>query len=246
MATGRPGQRPNLPAEWAISSELAHTPLVSARDFAAAQVVRVRPDAVDHRGEYALVGLVQCGVCGRRMDSHWVHGRAGYRCRHGVTSASKRPADGPKWLYWREDRLVERVATTSEFADIRAFGSREMVADRMRATGKFDTKPPAGSPSMWAQPRPRCWSRRWGPGEVVHGVRHRHTGDGGRARSREEARPGRLITAGTAGQPCGDLCLTTVSDGKQAGPWRVYGPYGVAITGQTSSDGMPDSTGAPL
>jgi hypothetical protein len=21
--------------------------------------------------------------CGRRMDSHWVHGRAGYRCRHG-------------------------------------------------------------------------------------------------------------------------------------------------------------------
>lgn len=137
MATGRPGQRPNLPAEWAISSELAHTPLVSARDFAAAQDLRVRPDAVDHRGEYALVGLVQCGVCGRRMDSHWVHGRAGYRCRHGVTSASKRPADAPKWLYWREDRLLERVATMPAFADFRGFGDREMVADRMRATGKL-------------------------------------------------------------------------------------------------------------
>lgn len=137
MATGRPGQRPNLPAEWAISSELAHTPLVSARDFAAAQVVRVRPDAVDHRAEYALAGLVRCGLCGRRMDSHWEHGRAGYRCRHGVTSASKRPADGPKWLYWREDRLLERVATMPELLDIPGFGSRGIVADMMCATGKL-------------------------------------------------------------------------------------------------------------
>lgn len=66
-----------------------------------------------------------------------MHGRAGYRCRHGMTSASKRPADAPKWLYWREDRLLERVATTPPFADIRGLGSRGIVAHMMRETGKL-------------------------------------------------------------------------------------------------------------
>ncbi|WP_176926858.1 PA14 domain-containing protein [Actinokineospora alba] len=39
----------------------------------------------------------------------------------------------------------------------------------------------------------------------------------------------------------GDLCLTTLPDGKQAGPLRVYGPYGEAVTGQSSTEGMPDN-----
>jgi RHS repeat-associated protein len=39
----------------------------------------------------------------------------------------------------------------------------------------------------------------------------------------------------------GDLCLTTLPDGKQTGPLRVYGPYGEAVTGQTSNEGMPDN-----
>ncbi|WP_436496882.1 PA14 domain-containing protein [Actinokineospora sp. HUAS TT18] len=39
----------------------------------------------------------------------------------------------------------------------------------------------------------------------------------------------------------GDLCLTTVPNGIQTGPWRVYGPYGEAVTGQTATEGMPDN-----
>jgi RHS repeat-associated protein len=39
----------------------------------------------------------------------------------------------------------------------------------------------------------------------------------------------------------GDLCLTTLPDGKQTGPLRVYGPYGEAVTGQNSNEGMPDN-----
>ncbi|OKI17793.1 hypothetical protein A6A25_40265 [Saccharothrix sp. CB00851] len=42
LRTGRPGQVPNLPAEWAVSLEVVHTPLVSVRDFTAAQKVRTR------------------------------------------------------------------------------------------------------------------------------------------------------------------------------------------------------------
>jgi hypothetical protein len=56
---------------------------------------------------YVLAGLVTCGVCGRRMDGHWVHGRPGYRCRHGYSSATPRPADAPRNVYMREDRLLE-------------------------------------------------------------------------------------------------------------------------------------------
>ncbi|WP_158854865.1 recombinase family protein [Saccharothrix deserti] len=110
LRTGRPGQVPNLPEDWAISLEVVHTPLVSVRDFIEAQQVRARrPNDDGDRREYLLAGLVVCGVCGRRMDAHWVHGRPGYRCRHGFSSARPRSADGARALYWREDRLLEHI-----------------------------------------------------------------------------------------------------------------------------------------
>ncbi|RKT55550.1 recombinase family protein [Saccharothrix australiensis] len=111
LRTGRSGQVPNLPQDWAISREVVHTPLVSMRDFTAAQNVRARrPNGDGGERRYVLSGLVVCGVCGRRMDAHWVHGRPGYRCRHGFNSARPRPADGPQSLYWREDRLLEDIS----------------------------------------------------------------------------------------------------------------------------------------
>jgi hypothetical protein len=58
---------------------------------------------------YLFAGLVVCGLCGRRMDAHWVHGRAGYRCRHGFTSAKRRSDSAPRNLYVREDRLLETL-----------------------------------------------------------------------------------------------------------------------------------------
>jgi transposase len=54
--------------------------------------------------------MVVCGLCGRRADAHWVHGRPGYRCRHGRTSASAPIPGRPKPLYLREDILLARVA----------------------------------------------------------------------------------------------------------------------------------------
>jgi hypothetical protein len=40
-----------------------------------------------------------------------VHGRPGYRCRHGHTSSRPRPVDAPHNLYLREDHLLDRTAT---------------------------------------------------------------------------------------------------------------------------------------
>nr|WP_230564779.1 recombinase family protein [Saccharothrix luteola] len=51
--TGRPGQFPNLPQDWAISMDIAHAPLVGMREFTEAQKVRARRPAGDGgRREY--------------------------------------------------------------------------------------------------------------------------------------------------------------------------------------------------
>ncbi|GAA3892931.1 recombinase family protein [Saccharothrix violaceirubra] len=112
LTSKRAAQRPNAIDRWAVSASLAHTPLVGTRVFTAAQKVRAARPTGDGGGRtYLLSGLAVCGICGRRMDSHWVHGRAGYRCRHGRTSASAPDPAADRMLYWREDVLLTRLAT---------------------------------------------------------------------------------------------------------------------------------------
>jgi site-specific DNA recombinase len=95
-----------------ISQQIAHPAIVSEDDFVAAQRVNANPIPADGRTRtYLLVGLVRCGVCGRRMHSHWLRGRPAYRCRHGHTSAHPASHRRPRNLYLREDRILARVAT---------------------------------------------------------------------------------------------------------------------------------------
>jgi hypothetical protein len=61
--------------------------------FVRAQSVSAVPVPDDGRPRrYVFTGLVVCGVRGRRPDGHWVHGRAGYRCRHHLTTGLYRVA----------------------------------------------------------------------------------------------------------------------------------------------------------
>jgi site-specific DNA recombinase len=107
----RPAYRWNAPQDWVFSKKIVHAALVSEEDFLAVQSMRAaRPTSGGGVRRYQLSGLVRCGVCGRRMDSHWVHDRPGYRCRHGQNSSKQRPPDASKILYVREDVLVARVA----------------------------------------------------------------------------------------------------------------------------------------
>jgi DNA invertase Pin-like site-specific DNA recombinase len=99
--------RHNRPDQWIISTEIAHTPLVSTADFIAVQGMRARADAATH--EYLLAGILICGVCGRRLESCFANDHPGYRCRHGRTSASI--SQNPRRLtYVREDRVLEHLA----------------------------------------------------------------------------------------------------------------------------------------
>jgi len=99
----------NRKADWVISTHRAHPALVSDDDFLAAQhiLATCTPHDDDAR-HYAMTGLLICGHCRRRLQPYWVHGRPGYRCRHGQTSAHP-TRSGPRWIYWPEHRALREA-----------------------------------------------------------------------------------------------------------------------------------------
>lgn len=107
----QPPRRWNLPDGWVISKKRVHAALVSEQDFVAAQSIRAIPQPADGSTRtYLLTGLLHCGVCDRRMEGHWTHDRAGYRCRHGRHNTQ--PSAGKKHgrnLYRRQDHLLDHL-----------------------------------------------------------------------------------------------------------------------------------------
>ncbi len=123
--------RPSAALGWAESKKVTHPALVDEATFVAIQGMRaVRPTQDGGTRKYILTGLVQCQLCGRRLDSHWVNGRPGYRCRHGHTSARNRPPELAKNVYVREDHLLDdlRVRFAETVGDV---GSA--IADYLRS-----------------------------------------------------------------------------------------------------------------
>jgi hypothetical protein len=115
------------------SAELAHTPLIDEATFSAVQGMRSTRRTADGTARtYLLAGLLVCGICGRRMDSHWTNQHAGYRCRHGHTSARHRSAGHPKNVYIRQDHLLaglrHRLPNDTDLDDTD-------VADHIRSIG---------------------------------------------------------------------------------------------------------------
>ena len=106
----KPTRAWNPREQWVISSPGAHPALISEDTFLQAQqvtAIAVPDDA--NLDRYQLTGLVICGLCGRRAEGHWAHGRARYRCRHGRTSASDAHPGHLKTLYVRQDQLIEQA-----------------------------------------------------------------------------------------------------------------------------------------
>jgi DNA invertase Pin-like site-specific DNA recombinase len=111
--------RPPTARGWAESEKATHPALVDEATFIAVQgMCAARPTQCGGTRRYVLAGLVQCQLCGRRLDPHWVNGRPGYRCRHGHTSARNRPPELAKNVYVREDDLINDLrAQFPETAD---------------------------------------------------------------------------------------------------------------------------------
>ncbi|WP_179855077.1 recombinase family protein [Paractinoplanes atraurantiacus] len=96
-------------AEWVVSQERTHPALISDEDFMAAQEITAIAMPDDERNRsYALTGLLICGLCGRRLASHW-NRKPAYRCRHGHTTAHPVAEGAPKWVYWTQERLFQTL-----------------------------------------------------------------------------------------------------------------------------------------
>jgi site-specific DNA recombinase len=85
--------------------------LVSEEDFVAQAIHAPQQTGDGATRTYLLAGLLRCELCRRRMDSHWVNDRPGYRCRHGHTSAKPPTTARPRNLYLREDTILTDLAT---------------------------------------------------------------------------------------------------------------------------------------
>lgn len=97
-----------LPTDWIISTRPAHPALVSEADFITVQNLRIRRETTSGH-TYLLAGLLCCGICSRRMESHWTHHRPGYRCRHGHTSATQPDPGRAPNAYLREDQVLPHL-----------------------------------------------------------------------------------------------------------------------------------------
>jgi hypothetical protein len=96
--------------DWVVSRERSHASLVEDRTFRAVQGMRsARRTQEGETRTYRLAGLVMCGVCGRRLESHTAKNQPGYRCRHGRTSASVRSSTLVKAVYIAERRLLTEL-----------------------------------------------------------------------------------------------------------------------------------------
>src|SRR5207248_1472112 len=99
----------NAKEDWVWSNDVVHEPLISAEVFDRAQAIAStgmhRPtNNKTHRTRniYALSGLMNCGLCGRRMQGQQNHGAAHYRCRFAYEYALANKVDHPRNVYLRE------------------------------------------------------------------------------------------------------------------------------------------------
>jgi len=128
-------RRWNTMQDCVVSAESAHPAIVSEEKFIAAQAVYAKPDLQHRERVYLLTGRILCQDCGRRLEAHWIHGRAGYRCRHGHT-ASRNRAGGPRTVYAREEQaLMFLAAHISELRHLTetADDQKEMIAEYLAA-----------------------------------------------------------------------------------------------------------------
>lgn len=101
---------------WIRSPDAAHEALVSTDLFEAAQARRKansRPGTPRTgrrtRHTYLLPGPLRCGLCHRRMQGTWNHGRAHYRCSYPAEYALGGNIDHPKAVYLREDQAAPEL-----------------------------------------------------------------------------------------------------------------------------------------
>jgi site-specific DNA recombinase len=106
----------NDSGKWIWSEKIVHPPIIDRDSFDQVQVM-VAGRATKHaehkphraRHPYALHGCVWCGICGRRMQSHWAHDTPYYRCRFAAEYALANHVQHPLSVSLREGVVLGEV-----------------------------------------------------------------------------------------------------------------------------------------
>lgn len=135
----------NESGKWIWSDKIVHPPIIDRETFNQVQaMIGARSTAPaehkPHRRErpYALRGLVLCGLCGRRMQSHTVNGAPYYRCRFPAEYALANQVQHPRNVNLREDAIIGHVDRwlAREFVPPRL---TETIRDLASASEQADT-----------------------------------------------------------------------------------------------------------
>ena len=106
----------NETGKWLWSDKIVQPPIIDRETFDQVQAMiagraHAPAEHKPHRSRhpYALRGCVWCGVCERRMQSHWAHDVPYYRCRFPAEYALANRVQHPVNVYLREDQLIGEV-----------------------------------------------------------------------------------------------------------------------------------------
>jgi site-specific DNA recombinase len=106
----------NDSAAWIWSEKIVHPPIIDRDTFEQVQVMisgraNKHAEHKPHRRQhpYALRGCMWCGICDRRMQSHWVNGAPYYRCRFPAEYALANHVEHPLNVNLREDLVIGHV-----------------------------------------------------------------------------------------------------------------------------------------
>jgi hypothetical protein len=106
----------NDAGKWLWSEKIVQPPIIDRKTFDRVQAMiagRAHAPAEHkaHRAKrpYALRGCVWCGLCGRRMQSHWVNDAPYYRCRFAAEYALANRVEHPLNVYMSESAVIGEV-----------------------------------------------------------------------------------------------------------------------------------------
>ena len=138
----------NETVKWLWSEKIVQPPIIDCETFDQVEAM-VTARATGHaqhkprsaRHPYALRGCVWCGLCSRRMQSHWVHGDPYYRCRFPAEYALANHVEHPLSVNVREDAVIGHVDRwlAREFAPHRLTETiRDLAAAQRAETTRAD------------------------------------------------------------------------------------------------------------
>ena len=133
--------------KWVWSEHIVHPAIIDREAFDQVQALlggraSVHAEHKPHRARrpYALRGCLWCGICERRMQSHWANSAPYYRCRFPAEYALANRVTHPLNVCLREDAILADVDgwLTREFAPHRL---RQTIADLVAAQDQGAIRP---------------------------------------------------------------------------------------------------------